>query len=343
MYLTKNSKSPYYQIIYTNDNRLTSKSTGKKLKSEALKYLSQFEKNLINEKIIKPVKLSEFRKEYEKFILIKSKSYQKSVSLSFNQIQSYLKTDLLIKNIDIRIVESFIHSIYNRSETASNLYHRTLKAAFSKAGDWGYIKQNPFRLVKLLKVSKPFPVFINETELQLILNNTNESYLRIIFLTAFYSGMRLGEILNLEWESINFRDKIITVQNKDSFNTKNRKDRIIPMNEILFNSLQSIKPKIITLNNTESNYIFYRMKGIKLNEDYVSKRFKKAVRKAKLNDKIHFHSLRHSFASLLAQRGVSLLIIKELLGHSSLRVTEIYSHLQQKNLSNAVQQLGRAI
>ena len=343
MYLTKNSKSPYYQIIYTNDNRLTSKSTGKKLKSEALKYLSQFEKNLINEKIIKPVKLSEFRKEYEKFILIKSKSYQKSVSLSFNQIQSYLKTDLLIKNIDIRIVESFIHSIYNRSETASNLYHRTLKAAFSKAGDWGYIKQNPFRLVKLLKVSKPFPVFINETELQLILNNTNESYLRIIFLTAFYSGMRLGEILNLEWESINLRDKIITVQNKDSFNTKNRKDRIIPMNEILFNSLQSIKPKIITLNNTESNYIFYRMKGIKLNEDYVSKRFKKAVRKAKLNDKIHFHSLRHSFASLLAQRGVSLLIIKELLGHSSLRVTEIYSHLQQKNLSNAVQQLGRAI
>jgi len=343
MYLTKNSKSPYYQIIYTNDNRLTSKSTGKKLKSEALKYLSQFEKNLINEKIIKPVKLSEFRKEYEKFILIKSKSYQKSVSLSFNQIQSYLKTDLLIKNIDIRIVESFIHSIYNRSETASNLYHRTLKAAFSKAGDWGYIKQNPFRLVKLLKVSKPFPVFINETELQLILNNTNENYLRIIFLTAFYSGMRLGEILNLEWESRNFRDKIITVQNKDSFNTKNRKDRIIPMNEILFNSLQSIKPKIITLNNTESNYIFYRMKGIKLNEDYVSKRFKKAVRKAKLNDKIHFHSLRHSFASLLAQRGVSLLIIKELLGHSSLRVTEIYSHLQQKNLSNAVQQLGRAI
>ncbi len=73
-----------------------------------------------------------------------------------------------------------------------------------------------------------------------------------------------------------------------------------------------------------------------MNEDFVSKKFKEAIRLAKLDDKIHFHTLRHSFASLLVQRGVSLYVLKELLGHEDLTTTQIYSHLQQQNLKGAV-------
>ncbi|MBI1938969.1 MAG: tyrosine-type recombinase/integrase [Ignavibacteriales bacterium] len=58
-----------------------------------------------------------------------------------------------------------------------------------------------------------------------------------------------------------------------------------------------------------------------------------------MNEKIHFHSLRHSFASLLAQKGISLYIIKELLGHEDLATTQIYSHLQQQSLIEAVKLL----
>ncbi len=75
---------------------------------------------------------------------------------------------------------------------------------------------------------------------------------------------------------------------------------------------------------------------IKLNEDYVSKNFKRAVRATGLNNNIHFHTLRHSFASRLAQKGVSLFVIKELLGHEDIKTTQIYSHLQTKNLAEAV-------
>jgi len=86
----------------------------------------------------------------------------------------------------------------------------------------------------------------------------------------------------------------------------------------------------------ENNYIFYRVIGVKLNEDYISKQFKKAVRSAGLSEDIHFHTLRHSFASNLIQKGASIYVVKELLGHESISTTQIYSHLQSENLSQAV-------
>ncbi len=72
---------------------------------------------------------------------------------------------------------------------------------------------------------------------------------------------------------------------------------------------------------------------------HTSKQFKKAVRASNVNANIHFHSLRHSFASALVQRGVSLYAVKELLGHENIKTTQIYSHLQRENLLQAVNML----
>ena len=74
----------------------------------------------------------------------------------------------------------------------------------------------------------------------------------------------------------------------------------------------------------------------KFTEDFISKQLKNTVRKTNLSDDIHFHTLRHSFASILVQRGVSLYIVKELLGHEDIKTTQVYSHLTQVSLSNAV-------
>ena len=146
--------------------------------------------------------------------------------------------------------------------------------------------------------------------------------------------MRLGEILNLVWDCIDFNRKVITIKNINGFITKNKKERVIPMNnrlaELFLGRYQS--SKLIDKND----YIFYRVIGVKLNEDYISKHFKKAVRAAGLSDDIHFHSLRHSFASNLIQKGASIYVVKELLGHESISTTQIYSHLQSENLSQAV-------
>ena len=90
---------------------------------------------------------------------------------------------------------------------------------------------------------------------------------------------------------------------------------------------------------TKSEFVFSKTEGLKFNNDYVSKYFKKAVRKAKMDEKIHFHTLRHSFASRLVQKGASIYIVKELLGHSDVTTTQIYSHLEQRNLREVIKLL----
>ncbi|KKQ76911.1 MAG: hypothetical protein US99_C0055G0006 [Candidatus Daviesbacteria bacterium GW2011_GWF2_38_6] len=128
--------------------------------------------------------------------------------------------------------------------------------------------------------------------------------------------MRLGELLNMKWNWIDFKQNIITVQCSATFTTKSKKERIIPISPILRIQLINQLPKVIDLE--KNTFVFARINEVKLNEDFVSKQFKKSVRAAGLDDKIHFHTLRHSFASQLVQKGVSLYVAKELLGHEDL-------------------------
>lgn len=91
-----------------------------------------------------------------------------------------------------------------------------------------------------------------------------------------------------------------------------------------------------TRKNVKVDYVFTK-NNIQVNIDYVSKRFKKAVKNIDENSTIHLHSLRHSFASnLINEKNVELIIVKDLLGHSRISTTEIYSHLKVKSLIEAV-------
>ena len=339
MYLTKNSKSPYYQIIYDNNGRLTTKSTKKKLKSEALKVLSDFEKFLETQSKVKPIKLSEFKNEYYNYILTtRSVSYLRSVKFSLEMLQKYTG-DIFLTKINTKVIEQFIILTFNRSKSTAVLFYKTLKAAFSKALFWEYIKSNPFDKVKKPKTKSKIPVFISGNEISQIVGVVKESFLKDFYITAFNTGMRAGELCNLQWNAIDLTERIITVKNTDDFTTKSKKERIIPINDTLYFVLKRRLPKIRSLNN-QKDYVFYKVKGIRLNVDYVSKKFKKAIRELGLNEDLKLHSCRHGFASTLIQSGVSLFTIQQLLGHQNFKVTQLYTSLQPKNLFDAVQKIN---
>lgn len=336
MLITKTKKSPYYQLVYEVDEKKTSISTKTTNYKEAQLFLLNFlkEKETELKSVSNQVTILQFKDEYVEYLKTsKSKNYVRSVELSFKTLIQYTG-DIFLNRIDIRTLDKFITSLFSRTPRACVVYYRTLKAAFSKAVHWNYIPENLFKKIKSPKVSKMFPVFISEIELKLILDKTREDFLRDLFFTAFYTGMRLGELVNLKWSWIDLNENQITVQCSDSFTTKSKKGRAIPFNSNLKSILMNSRPKVLSIKNDD--FVFYRINGIRLNENYVSKKFKEYSRAAKLDERIHFHTLRHSFASLLVQRGVSLYVIKELLGHEALSTTQIYSHLQQQNLRDAV-------
>jgi site-specific recombinase XerD len=110
------------------------------------------------------------------------------------------------------------------------------------------------------------------------------------------------------------------------------------MNEPVFSLLKKRMPKVYKLNNNQ--YVFAK-NGVKFNSDNITKRFKKAVRRTpSIDSKFHFHDLRHSFASNLVRKGVSIFIVKELLGHADISTTQIYSHLRTEDLMKSVNLLN---
>lgn len=339
MYVVKIKRSKFYQIIYFVNGKRTTVSTKTTNLNSARKYLKDFnpDNRFINPPKEINILLSKYCEEYVEFLKqSKSKNYVRCVELSFKMLITYAN-DVLIKNLQLQTIEKFLTHTFSRTQQGAVMYYRTLKAAFSKAVLWEYIQDNPFKKIKAPKASKSFPVFISEIELQLILDKTPELLLKNIFLIAFYTGMRLSEIVNMKWSWIDLSKEQITVRCSEDFITKGKRERIIPLNTITKAVLRSILPKIIEIN--KDDYVFTRIKEIKLNDDFVSKKFKTAVRAAKLDERIHFHTLRHSFASLLVQKGVSLYVIKELLGHEALITTQIYSHLQHQNLREAMNRL----
>jgi integrase/recombinase XerD len=338
MFLTKDSKSPFYQLVYFVDGKRTkvSTKTSDKFKAEVFKATFnpyQKTKQAVIQNPPSPL-LSNFIKEYKTYVTntYSEKYLKKAVTPAFNQLTKFI-SDVRLDNITVKNLDDFISIIYSKSKFAASLYHRTLKAAFNKAVIWNYIQENQFKKIKTPKVTKSFPVYLSEAELILILSKTEDQLLKNIFTTAFYTGMRLNEILNMKWNWIDLNQNIITVKNSDDFKTKSKRDRIIPIHTKVKSIIFSFYP---LGNKLKNDLIFYRKKNIKLNGEFISKQFKVAVRAAELNDDIHFHNLRHSFASNLVQRGANLYVVKELLGHENIKTTQVYSHLTQSSLSNAV-------
>jgi site-specific recombinase XerD len=120
------------------------------------------------------------------------------------------------------------------------------------------------------------------------------------------------------------------VRSSPTFKTKQGKQRVVPLSDLAFHLLNSKSARRV------SDYVF-TLNGDKIPGTWATRKLKNYVYEAKLkDDRLHFHSLRHTFASLLIQDGVSLYEVQKLLGHSSIAVTQVYSHLQPTQLHDAV-------
>ena len=294
---------------------------------------------LIGDEMNKPQQatLEEFKKEFLEYSSgVHSPKTQRTNSTAFKEFLR-VEGNRPLHFISIREIEHFL-SVKKKeaSEWTARKYYGSLASAFEKAVQWELIKVNPFRKVKKPKPPEVLPLFFSENEFNTLLSCVKSRDLRELCITALLSGLRLGELLSLRWNNIDFTSKVIQVQNSETFTTKSRKNRIVPMSEELFRMLKDRKEAI----RFECDTVFHNAKGKPLKEQTISQQFKSYIRCAGLNDKLHFHSLRHSFATHLVKKGVPLFAIQKLLGHSTSKTTEIYSHLLPQQLHREVNVLA---
>ncbi|MCM8758454.1 MAG: site-specific integrase [Candidatus Omnitrophica bacterium] len=232
-----------------------------------------------------------------------------------------------INNLDIenykkiRIKQGVSYATINRELAC-------LRTILNKAVEWNLLSTNPPK-IKLYKENNQRTRYLTKEEENKILEVCPD-VLKPIILIALNTGMRRSEIAKLRWQDIDFREKMITV-----YETKNNEKRHIPMNTIVFDTINRIKEKPF------SQYLFPGENGSHISPHHISHLFEKTVKKAGIKD-FRFHDLRHTFASRLVMNGVDLKTVQELLGHKSFNMTLRYSHLAPEHKRKAVEILEKS-
>lgn len=191
---------------------------------------------------------------------------------------------------------------------------------------------NPCEVIKNPKLSKTLPNYLTLEEVEKLLDiklNTPFDYRNKAMLELLYAtGMRVSELVNLKLSNISLEDDLVRVMGKGS------KERIIPISsyaeKYLKIYLESYRNTLLGKNT--SDYVFINNHGNPISRIGFFKNLKKIANKQGIEKDISPHTLRHSFATHLLENDADLRIIQELLGHSDIKTTEIYTHLTNKKL-----------
>jgi len=197
-----------------------------------------------------------------------------------------------------------------------------LKRIFNLGIEWKLAQDNPVQGVKFFKIPLQKPRALSEEEFRLLFNSASE-HLKPILSVAISTGMRKGEILNLQWKDINFEENYIVVRD-----SKNYESRDIPISDLLKRALLRLKQV-----DREEDYLFcyHDKKPI----EYLYRSFGTALKRSGIN-KCTFHTLRHTFATRAVMAGVDIVTLKELLGHKIIQMTIRYSHPSPEHKKKAV-------
>jgi integrase/recombinase XerD len=226
-------------------------------------------------------------------------------------------------------------------------YYRVARALFNKAQSWNYISENPFNKIKLEKVQKEKPAYVTEDILWSVTLHIKNEIVRDGVILAFFSGVRLGEVVSLTWDAVNLKEEVLII-GKD-FDTKSRKQRYVPMHtkvkEILIKRLEGQgepSPKSSPFSKGRGlsrGYVFCKSTGYPFTTDYFSRSFKRACRDAGVDEEIHFHSIRHGAITRMITKGANLPAVQRIAGHSSIQTTMIYTHPDLHDLRSAIAKL----
>lgn len=299
---------------------------------------------------MKKIENNDFQKSLKNFYIFlrteKSLSENTISAYNFdlNKFFDYLEVNTRldkIKSIDEKVINDFLKYIrkcenkegFNYSDKSIGRYISTLKSFFKFLEAEDYIYSNPTDNISAPKVARKLPVVLTVEEIEEILKKPDDSKTlevrdKAILETMYASGLRVSEVVSLVIENVFFDEGFLRVVGKGS------KERLVPIGN---SALKCINKYLNEVRNTICNIksgstLFLNKRGGKLSRMAIWNIINKYSKLAKIRKKIHPHTFRHSFATHLLEGGADIRIIQEMLGHTDISTTQIYTHIEKEYL-----------
>ncbi len=282
--------------------------------------------------------LNQFLVEYLAYLKLEKNLSELSVLSYSSDLNKFLNFIQEKKNGDLDDISSKTISEYFEimrdigiSSSTSARYLSSVKGFFKYLSSQEYIHKDPAEILSTRITERKLPTVLSFDEINKILQvpNINENLgLRDkAILELFYScGLRVSELINLKLNDLYFNDEVIRVLGKGS------KQRIVPIGESAVKWISEYikKVRVILERKMKSeNVIFLNNRGTKLSRMGIWKIVDKYVKEAGIEKEFHPHTFRHSFATHLLEGGADLRAVQEMLGHSDISTTQIYTHIDR--------------
>ena len=237
-------------------------------------------------------------------------------------------------------LQEFLYQVskINYSERTQARWISSIKGFFSFLLEDELREDNPSALLETPKLGLYLPDTLSLEEIEKLISATEENTdlakrNRCMIEVLYGCGLRVSELTELQISNINFKENYLKIQGKGD------KVRFVPLADytadFIKNYINNIRSKQ-KINPKHSDILFLNSRGAQISRQMVFLIIKEIVRKAGIQKNISPHTFRHSFATHLLQNGADLRFIQEMLGHSSITTTEIYTHLNTEELHETI-------
>jgi site-specific recombinase XerD len=297
-----------------------------------LNRFSQIDNSLINLSVYQTLKINQMKRELSKSVLqlkqeLAYRNYSSRTITNYCECMMALETRLNkpLDQISESELKSFLHYLLVHQKKSTSFINQNISAFKIYIQD---VLKRPWEDIKIKRPrrEKKLPVVLSVKEIESLIFHTSNLKHRAMLMLMYSSGIRKMELLQLKPKAIDSERMVVKV-----LQGKGRKDRqtiLAPKTlEVLREYYKRERP---------STYLFEPQgrKGTCISERTLDQIVKNSASKAGITKEVSTHTLRHSFATHLLERGVSLRLIQELLGHTSLKTTSIYLHLTNVNPGN---------
>ena len=258
-------------------------------------------------------------------------SYKNDIEEFFEYLERESLSFLDINYDDLRFYLMYLKEEKNDSNSSIDRKLSGLRGFYKFLANEGYVSKNVFSLVNGPKKEKKLPRYFEYNELEELFNVCDDTPMGqrdLLILEMLYgTGVRVGELVNIKVKDIDLSTKSILILGKGN------KERIVTYGEYCSDALITyLNDGYHRLNIKNEEYLFLNKNGGVITERGVRYVLEQIIKKTSLNKNISPHMLRHSFATHLLNEGCDLITVQKLLGHESIKATQIYTHVTTDRL-----------